>query len=86
MMATAINPKMLEVMSHPETKAHGLHLQMTLTDGTKRTGIYTDLVSDPLKRVDYKDVQFIVFRTNQPEKGLTVYLPLTQIAQIAWSY
>jgi hypothetical protein len=86
MMPTPINPKMLELMSHPETKACGLHLQIIMKDGSKRTGTYVDLVLDPLNRVDYKDTQFIVFKTNQPEAGLKVYLPLTQIATIAWSY
>lgn len=86
MQAQTINSNMLEVMARPDVKAHGLHLQIEIKDGTKRTGTYCDLVVNPMKRPDFKDVQFIVFKTNKPEAGLTVYLPITQIATIAWSY
>jgi predicted nucleotide-binding protein (sugar kinase/HSP70/actin superfamily) len=81
-----IDPAMLAVMRKPEVKGSGLKIKLQLVDGSARTGFYEDLVINPLNNVSFKDVEFIVFTTNKPEPGLKVYLPITQIATIEWSY
>jgi hypothetical protein len=78
--------KILTIMQAAETKSMGLKLKLELVDGTKRKGIYSDLIYDPLNRVDYKDTLFIVFITNQPEPDTKVYLPINMITTIEWSY
>ena len=54
-MKNTLDAKMIEVMLRPEVKASELTVRLALKDGSRRTGIYEDLVSDPLKRYDYKD-------------------------------
>lgn len=85
-MKNTLDAKMIEVMLRPEVKASELTVRLALKDGSRRTGIYKDLVSDPLKRYDYKDTLFIKFETNRPEKGMLSYLPVSLINTIEWSY
>lgn len=85
-MKNKLDAKMIEVMLRPEVKASELTVRLELKDGSRRTGIYKDLVSDPLNRYDYKDTMFIKFETNRPEKGMLSYLPITLINTIEWSY
>lgn len=80
-----IDKRMLEIMRSPETKAIGLSVSLMLTDGSKRQGIYQDLVINPLNQPGLKNVEFIKFVTNKPEKGLIVYLPLTEVDTIEWA-
>lgn len=81
---TVLNETMLNVMSKPEVKEIGLKITLTLVDGSKRTGIYQDLVTNPQGHFDFKDTQFVKLLTNKPEKGLTIYMPTTQITSVEW--
>ena len=80
-----IDVAMMEQMCLPEVKATGFTVHLELKDGSKRVGIYLDLVSDPLNRYGFKDTQFIKFKTNRPEKDTIAFLPVTQVATIEWA-
>jgi len=79
-----ISERMLTQMARQEIKDAGMRLAVNLTNGTRRTGTYLDLVVNPLNHPEFKNVQFIKFRTHRPERDLIVYLPITQIATIEW--
>lgn len=83
-MKTKIDQTMLEIMNMPDTKKAGILVHLTLKDGSKRTGIYKDVMPDPLNRVEFKDQQFIKFEAKKD--GMISYLPLSQIDIIEWSY
>jgi hypothetical protein len=82
----AVTEEMLTMLDNPSLKEIGLTLVVELKDGTKRKGIYVDLVVNPMNNPDYTDVKFLVFKTNKPEKDTLVFLPILHIATIAWSY
>ena len=84
-MKQPINDQMLTVMKHPQTKEAKFNLSLELVDGSKRQGVFVDIVRDPLNRIEFKDTEFLVFLSNRPEPGMKTYLPLTQIATIEWS-
>ncbi len=83
MTINTLTPNMLNVMTWDKTKAAGLQIKLTLKDGSKRRGVYLDLMPDPLHRLEFKDVLFIKFRTKQED--MIVYLPITLIDTIDWA-
>lgn len=85
-MKNVVDAGMLEVMSRPEIKGAGLIMEVMLNDGTKRKGVYVDLVENPLNNPSFKGVQFAAFMIDKPEKDTKVYLPVPLIATIEWSY
>jgi hypothetical protein len=80
-----LTPRMLELMADPLTKEMGLIVKLVLKDGSKRKGIYKDLVLDPLKRYEYKDDLFVMLEQTVKEHD-TIYTPISQIATIDWAY
>ena len=72
-------------MSEQDLKEAGLSFTLFLKDGSKRTGVYLDLVVNPLNNTMHKGEQFIKFSTNKPEKDLIVYLPVNDVETIEWS-
>ncbi len=82
--AQKLTPGMLEIMAQPDLKNSGLLIKLELIDGSKRVGLYKDLVVNPLNRYEFKDIQFIVFEVKKEQD--IVYLPITMISTIEWSY
>jgi len=82
--AQKLTPGMLEIMAQPDMKSSGLLIKLVLKDGSKRDGIYKNLVVNPLNRHEFKDIQFVVFEVKKEHD--TVYLPITLIDTIEWSY
>ena len=83
--AQPLNERMLTVMAQEYTKSQNMTISLVLKDGTKRTGIYKDLVVNPLNNLLFKGVQFIKLQTTKQEHDI-VYLPITLVDTVEWSY
>jgi hypothetical protein len=84
-MLQILSDQMLNLLDQPQFKEAGLVMELVLKDGSKRNGVYMDIVVNPLNNTMHKGERFIKFRTNTPERDLLIYLPIKEIATIEWS-
>lgn len=83
--AKPLTEDVLTLMKQDATKEAGLIIKLTLKDGSTRRGIYQDLMPDPLNRIEYKGILFIKLFVKR-DNNMTVYLPVSSVATVEWSY
>lgn len=84
-MIQQITDKMLATMGQQEIKDAQLVIKLNLKDGGRRSGVYQDLVVNPLNHEGFIDVPFVKMKVFRPEKGLIVYVPITNVDTVEWS-
>lgn len=84
-MSQVLTERMLTMMEGQDTKDAQFKVKLTLVDSTIRQGTYIDLVVNPRKNPDFEGIRFIKLIADKIEKGLIIYVPITQVATIEWA-